>query len=54
MNIDSLLSQIRPILKLVGIALVIVAGLQLFNLVHINFGGDVTQNALVGLGLLHV
>jgi hypothetical protein len=54
MTIDSIFGQIRPILKLIGAALIIVAAIQLFRLANINLGGDAQANALVGLGLLHV
>lgn len=53
MNLDQIRSQIRPIVHIVGVALVAVAALKLFG-VNINFGGGVEESALVGIGLLHV
>lgn len=53
MNVDQLFGQIRPICKLIGVAMVIVAALKLFG-VHIDIGGSVEATALVGIGLLHV
>lgn len=51
MNTSQLKSQIVPILHLVGLALVVVAALK-FGGVRISFGGNVTETALVGIGLL--
>jgi hypothetical protein len=53
MSVDHIFGQARPILKLLGAALIVVAALQLFG-VHVGFGGGVEANALVGLGLLHI
>lgn len=51
MNTSQLKSQIVPVLHLVGLALVVVAALK-FGGVRISFGGNVTETALVGIGLL--
>lgn len=53
MNLDQLRNQVRPIVHILGVALVVVAALKLFG-VNINFGGSVEEAALVGIGLLHV
>ena len=51
MNTSQLKSQIVPLLHLVGLALVIIAALK-YGGVRIGFGGNVTETAMVGIGLL--
>lgn len=53
MTVDSALSQIKPITRIIGIALVLSAALKMFG-VHIGIAGDAQTLALVGIGLLHV
>lgn len=52
-NLDQIFSQIRPLAKLGGIALVFVALAKLFG-ADVGIGGDAGAYALVGLGLLHI
>lgn len=54
MNVDAVFGQARPLIKLVGAALVIMAALRLFGVGFTAVPGSVTDLALVGLGLLHV
>jgi hypothetical protein len=51
MNANQLRGQIVPLLHLAGLALVIVAALK-YGGVRISFGGNVTETAMVGIGLL--
>lgn len=53
MTVDSLISQARPIFKLVGIACVLVAALKLAGF-GIPIRTGVTELSLVGIGLLHI
>ena len=53
MTVDSIFGQARPLLKLIGSALVIVSALKMFG-VAIGVPGSVADEALVGIGLLHV
>ena len=46
-------AQIRPVVHIVGIILVVVAALKLFG-IHIPVPGNISELALVGIGLLHV
>lgn len=51
MNTAQLKAQIVPLLHLAGLVLVIVAALK-YGGVRVSFGGNVTETAMVGIGLL--
>jgi hypothetical protein len=51
MNANQLKAQIVPLLHLAGLVLVIVAALK-YGGVRVSFGGNVTETAMVGIGLL--
>lgn len=53
MSYDSLRGQLRPIANIAGLILVIVAGLKLAGM-HFGVPGSIADDALVGIGLLHV
>lgn len=52
-NLNDPFVQLRPIFKLIGAVMVIIAALELFG-VSIRFGGSIADNALVGIGLLSI
>jgi hypothetical protein len=51
MDLKQATSQIVPLLHLIGLALVIVAALK-YGGVQLGFGGNVSETAMVGIGLL--
>lgn len=53
MTFDTARAQIRPIVNTAGLILVIVAALKLAGM-HFGVPGSVADDALVGIGLLHV
>lgn len=53
MNTDQIFGQVRPVLKLAGAVMVIIAALKMFGIAD-GISGGTTEYALVGLGLLHV
>ena len=53
MNMDQARAQMRPIVHIVGTAVILVAALKLFG-VHVPVSGNISELALVGIGLMHV
>jgi len=53
MSVDAIFGQARPLLRLVGAALIVVAAAKLFGF-QIGVPGTIEAQALVGLGLMHV
>lgn len=54
MNVDAIFGQARPIIRLVGSVLIVIAALRLFGVSITALPGGVSDLALVGLGLMHI
>ena len=53
MNLDQARAQMRPIVHILGTALILIAALKMFGM-HIPVTGNISELALVGIGLMHI